>query len=519
MIPRYRARFALVALALGCGFLIAACQKVPLLAPSGSIITLLATTSALPVNGSTDIIAQVIEPSGTPPQRGTLVTFTTNLGSLQPSEAETDTSGRAIVKFVAGTGSGTATISAISGGVAVATTNVVRISVGTAAVGGIVVSANPTTLSAAGGSSTITAAVTDAGGNVLSGVPVTFSTDNGTLSSSVVTADAAGQAVTVLTTSRTAKITATAGVTTPGTGTGGTPATTAPTGTVTVNVNAAATVVFGAPTPNPGLVGQPVTFTLTITPAATGGGQVRQVVVNFGDGSSQTLGPVQGATTLSHTYDSSGVFQLTATVTDSNGDQFVGAGNVVVNPRPGLAVSISASSNPRAGTPTTFSISATPSAASSITSVVVNFGDGQSVTLQGNATSVQHVYASSGEKTVTARATDTTGASGSGSTVIFVQAGSGGTGIVIASFTVTPATGPAATTTFNFNASASSSTAAAIVSYVWQFGDGTQVTTSTPTTTHSYAAVGAGTYIVQLTVIDGASPPNSESTTRTVIAS
>src|SRR4051794_12082649 len=91
------------------------CQRVPLLAPSGSVITLIASVNAVPINGSTDVIAQVIEPAGTPPQRGTRISFTTTLGSIQPSEAETDVSGRAVVKFLAGTGSGAATISAISG--------------------------------------------------------------------------------------------------------------------------------------------------------------------------------------------------------------------------------------------------------------------------------------------------------------------------------------------------------------------------------------------------------------------
>src|ERR1700737_1715590 len=94
-----------------------ACQRVPLLAPSGSSITLTASATALPSNGTTDIIAQVIQPSGTPPHSGTHVTFTTTLGTIQPSDATTDVGGRAVVKFVAGGQSGTATIQAISGGV------------------------------------------------------------------------------------------------------------------------------------------------------------------------------------------------------------------------------------------------------------------------------------------------------------------------------------------------------------------------------------------------------------------
>ena len=62
---------------LGFGLLSAiatvACQKVPLLAPSGSTITLTSSATALPVNGSAQIIAQLIEPSGTPPHSGTRV--------------------------------------------------------------------------------------------------------------------------------------------------------------------------------------------------------------------------------------------------------------------------------------------------------------------------------------------------------------------------------------------------------------------------------------------------------------
>jgi len=61
-----------------------ACQRVALLAPSGSTITLTTLATTLPLSGTTSLIAQVIEPAGTPPQRGTLVTFTTSLGTVDP---------------------------------------------------------------------------------------------------------------------------------------------------------------------------------------------------------------------------------------------------------------------------------------------------------------------------------------------------------------------------------------------------------------------------------------------------
>jgi Invasin, domain 3/PKD domain len=97
--------------------LMAVCQKVPLLAPSGSVITLTSSATVLPLNGSLTLAAQVIEASGNPPHSGTHVGFTTTLGTIQPSDAETDKGGVAKATFTAGTQSGTATITAISGGV------------------------------------------------------------------------------------------------------------------------------------------------------------------------------------------------------------------------------------------------------------------------------------------------------------------------------------------------------------------------------------------------------------------
>ena len=50
---------------------VAACDKVPLLAPTASVITVVSSRSVLPVKGSAEIIATVIEPSGTPANNGT----------------------------------------------------------------------------------------------------------------------------------------------------------------------------------------------------------------------------------------------------------------------------------------------------------------------------------------------------------------------------------------------------------------------------------------------------------------
>ena len=84
----------------------AACQQVPLLAPSGSALTLTASNTAVPVNGSVQLSAQLLEASGTPPHSGTLVTFTTTLGTIEPASVETDINGRAVTTFKAGTANG-----------------------------------------------------------------------------------------------------------------------------------------------------------------------------------------------------------------------------------------------------------------------------------------------------------------------------------------------------------------------------------------------------------------------------
>jgi hypothetical protein len=62
-----------------------------LLAPTNSTITVTAPNRVLPLGGSTEVSAFVLEQSGTPVQNGTVVRFTATLGSISPVEAETRT--------------------------------------------------------------------------------------------------------------------------------------------------------------------------------------------------------------------------------------------------------------------------------------------------------------------------------------------------------------------------------------------------------------------------------------------
>src|ERR1700686_2412408 len=93
MIARGSHRFLFLAFGLALPLLAAGCQKVPLLAPSGSEIILTSSATALSANTTTNLTAQVLDPSGSPPHSGTVITFTTTLGSVQPAQAATNSSG------------------------------------------------------------------------------------------------------------------------------------------------------------------------------------------------------------------------------------------------------------------------------------------------------------------------------------------------------------------------------------------------------------------------------------------
>src|SRR5580700_154359 len=97
MLARLRRRFILPLVCVGLPLLTVVCEKVPLLAPTGSSITLTPSATALPANGTATIIAQVLTAAGFPPHSGTDITFTTTVGTIQPSTAYTDVSGQVTV--------------------------------------------------------------------------------------------------------------------------------------------------------------------------------------------------------------------------------------------------------------------------------------------------------------------------------------------------------------------------------------------------------------------------------------
>jgi Bacterial Ig-like domain (group 1)/PKD domain len=415
-----------------------ACERVPLLAPSGSTITLTAPVTALPVNGSADLIAQVIEPAGTPPHQGTHITFLSTLGTVVPPEAETDINGMVRVRFEAGNSNGTATITASSGGATTGTAGAIKIAVGTAAVGRVTVSATPASVPSNGGSTTIAADVFDINGNALNSAPVSFSTTAGALSAVLVTTNASGRATTTLTTSQQATVTANVGAeapptttpppTTPGNGTPTTPTTPATSGqasgSVTVTVSAVPTLVITPPTTPPS-AGLPASFTFAVTVPAQNSSAVREVTVDWGDGDRQSLGAVTGNAVVAHVYDTAGTYVVTGTVSDASGNTSTVSTAVTVIPVPAPTVVITFSPVPaRANAQTTFTIQVTVPSGISVVNTVIDFGDGQSQNLgglTGSSPPIPHVYTTTGTFTARVTVTDSTGRTTIGSTSVSVS--------------------------------------------------------------------------------------------------
>ncbi len=354
-----------------------ACDKVPLVAPAGTVITLVPATNVLPINGNTDIVAVLIEngststgtgtgastaSAGTPVHNGTVVTFTTSLGRIEPAEARTH-NGRVTVKLTADGRSGRAVVTAFSGGAK----QTVEVVIGAAAAERVLVTATPTLLPSIGGTSTVTARVEDASGNPLAGVPVAFTTSAGTLSAvSALTGDG-GAATVTLSTTTAAKVTATAG---------------GKAGTVDLTLRTAATINLTTPA-QAITVGAPVFF--TIEPGA--GATLRDVVLNFGDGRVESIGTLSSSTVRSHFFESEGIFVVRVTAADVDGAPLSDSGSVAVT---GFTfnLSVSPAGAQSLGTVLTFSLTGLP-AGVPISRVEWDFGNGVTRTSQGTSTTYE----------------------------------------------------------------------------------------------------------------------------------
>ena len=160
------------------------------------VVLVSASPNNIPVQGTSQITIIARNSDGSPVAAGLQVILTTTLGSLSPSRPTTRADGTATSTLSAGKQAGTATITAIVGASDPATTDVTIRDAPTA----ISVQANPATVPAGGGSTTLTAFVANAQGQPVQGAPVTFESQRGTLETTgVVFTNTSGVATNTLT--------------------------------------------------------------------------------------------------------------------------------------------------------------------------------------------------------------------------------------------------------------------------------------------------------------------------------
>lgn len=394
---------ARVFLALFVSVLATACERVALTAPTASTITITSDQAVLPLNGTATVRAVVIEAGGTPVHNGTMVTFTSTLGTIDPVEAKT-VSGIATATFKAGSTSGKSNIKAFSGGAT--TTTGVDVTIGSAAAKAIALSATPSSVSQSGGTVTVSALVLDENGNALPGVGVNFSADSGQLNPTTAVSDSSGVARTQLTTTQTSKVTATAGTATK---------------EVTVTASAAPTVTITAS--DTGTTGVP--HPITVTFAAAGGAPARQIqtlTVDFGDGTSETRSNVTGSVGFSHTYNQARGYTINATAVDVAGNTGVASKAIVIARQQNPTVTLTAPPTTTTAAPIAVAFSATsPAPGSQIVSARVTLQDGTVIYSGSNANSFNYKFGGPGTYTLTGNVTDSNGNTASASTTVFVS--------------------------------------------------------------------------------------------------
>jgi len=410
---------------------LAGCDRAQLLAPTQSTITISAAARVLPPNGTTEIMAIVTEQAGTPVQNGTTVRFTTTVGRVEPAESQTR-NGVAVTTFFAANSSGVARIQAISGAASggETATNAVEITVGAAAVNVVTLRANPGTVGPNGGSVELIATVVSESGQPLDGIGVTFTSDQGSLSDSNVVTNSSGEARTQLTTSQQAVVNATAGTKT--------------SANVTVAVRPGPTVTITcAPTSGTGncaavqasATNNTATVLFTVT-KPSGGSTLRTATIDFGDGSSQSLGNLAGGSatapvtlTLPHTYSgpsgtSPVAYTATVQATDVAGESTTSSTTVIVTPKPPITpISVSITDSCAVTRRCTFTATVTGGGEGTATALIQSytweFGDNSDdVTTSGNT--IAHVYGAAGTFTVRVTVQTVDGKSGTGRTEILL---------------------------------------------------------------------------------------------------
>ncbi|MFE6497311.1 Ig-like domain repeat protein [Streptomyces sp. NPDC057747] len=179
----------------------------------------------------------------------------------------------------------------------------------------------------------------------------------------------------------------------------------------TQTVTAALATVALASSPDPSVVGQPVTFTATVAPVAPGAGTpTGTLTFTFGDGTAPVTAALTGGiATAQHAYGATGPYAVAAAYSgDADFAAAAGTDAQTVSRAVTTTALVSSPDPSVVGQPVTFSATVAPVAPGAGTptgTVTFTFGDGTataSAPLVNGVATTQHTYSATGPYTVTA---------------------------------------------------------------------------------------------------------------------
>jgi hypothetical protein len=266
---------------------------------------------------------------------------------------------------------------------------------------------------------------------------------------------------------------------------------------VTIN-NIAPTLTLGGPSTG----SEGTAYTLTLSESDPGADTITQWIINWGDGSSQTINADPSSAT--HTYADNASYTITATATDEDGTYSSNSKAVTIN-NVAPTLTLSGANSGNEGASYTLSLAESDPGADTISQWVINWGDGSTQTVTGNPSSVTHTFADSGNRTISATATDEDGTHAANSKSVTVNN-------VAPTLTISGANSVNEGSSYALSLASSDPGSDTITSWLINWGDGsTQTVNGNPSSvTHTYADSGSRTTTATATDEDGTYSSNSK---------
>ncbi len=237
-------------------------------------------------------------------------------------------------------------------------------------------------------------------------------------------------------------------------------------------------------------------YALNLASSELGPDTIVSWFINWGDGTSQTVGG--NPSLVTKTYVDNGNYTITATATDEDGTYAANSKAVsVTNVAPTLTIGGAASV--AEGSTYALTLSKSDVGADTLSSWLINWGDGTSQTVAGSATTVNKIYADNGAYTITATATDEDGTYAAGNSKAVTVTN-------VAPIVAISGSGSASkNVAYTLNLSSSDVGSDAISSWSINWGDGNvqNVSGNPGSVAHTYTSTGSKTVSATATDEDG----------------